>query len=53
MGKRKLALVLSLGLCYAARLEKRDSYYQMVASTFKGQYKLEGGYKEMEMEIFL
>jgi len=49
----RLALVLALSVCYAARLEKRNSYYRRVASEFKGEFELEGGYKEMKEETFL
>jgi len=50
--KAKLALILALSICYAARLEKKDSYYKRVVSEFTGKYKIEGGFQQMKEETY-
>ncbi|KAI8490437.1 hypothetical protein Bbelb_317050 [Branchiostoma belcheri] len=45
------ALILALGVCYQARLEKRNDYRKAVARHFKGQiFKLPKGAKTIERE---
>ncbi|XP_078574614.1 E3 ubiquitin-protein ligase rnf213-alpha-like [Branchiostoma floridae x Branchiostoma japonicum] len=45
------ALVLALGVCYQARLEKRDDYREAIANHFNGQlFKLPDGAKTIEKE---
>ncbi|XP_035692571.1 E3 ubiquitin-protein ligase rnf213-alpha-like [Branchiostoma floridae] len=45
------ALILALGVCYQARLEKRNDYRKAIAKLFKGQlFKLPKGAKTIEKE---
>jgi hypothetical protein len=45
------ALVLSLSVCYHARLQKRDEYEEMIAQEFKGTLYLPGGSEQFRDEI--
>ena len=45
------ALILSLSLCYHARLEQREEYEDEVVQKFDGVLKLEGGAQQFRDEI--
>ena len=45
------ALVLSLSLCYHARLAKRDKYEDGVTTCFTGPINLPGGSQQFRDEI--
>ena len=45
------AMVLSVGVCYVARLENRQPYLEYVAPCFKGKFSLLNGAAQMREEI--
>ena len=45
------ALVLSLGVCYHARLQEREPYRRAVARSFANPCQLPGGHERILQEI--
>jgi len=45
------ALVLSLGVCYQARLQDREPYRRAVARSFSQPCQLPGGHQRISQEI--
>ena len=51
MEKQRRSLILSLAVCYIARLEVREDYYEMIVTLFDGEFQLPGGVDQFQNEV--
>ncbi|XP_066922902.1 E3 ubiquitin-protein ligase rnf213-alpha-like [Clytia hemisphaerica] len=49
--KQRRSLILALAVCYIARLEDRNDYYDYIEKFFINDFALEGGVNQMKNEI--
>uniref|UniRef100_A0A7M5U071 RZ-type domain-containing protein n=1 Tax=Clytia hemisphaerica TaxID=252671 RepID=A0A7M5U071_9CNID len=49
--KQRRSLILALAVCYIARLEDRNDYYDYIEKLFTGDFALQGGVEQFKNEI--